>query len=179
MSLDVNFFTLKTDENKTYVIPNTTTEGTDSLSFSSNWTTANIQGSTEAVTAFNYVNNPNININLKFHEDSWREYPDMLKDYTFEQTIAGLASLQYPIVKNSAILPPYCKIEYNGQIYRGYFNNIKITQTGPFRRSTNSNGNLSSTMHRTICEFTGNFTIVKSKSPNRKGVAESLKTYFI
>lgn len=176
--LDVNFFKFKPEnESVVYTIPNTTNE--DSLSFTSNWTTSNVQGSTEAVTAFNYVSNPTIPINLKFCEDLWREYPnDLTIDYV--KTINGLASLQYPVVKGSTIYPPYCRIEFNGKVFRGYFTNIKLTESGPFRRSVNKNGVISNnTMHRTHCDFTASFVVVKSSSaPTRSGIANSLNNYF-
>lgn len=180
-NLDVNFFKFKPENDKNgtvYVIPNTTVE--DSLSFSSNWTTSNVQGSTEAISAFNYVSNPTLPINLKFNEDLWREYPNDLK-IGYIETINGLASLQYPIETGGIIYPPYCRIEFNNKIFRGYFTNIKLTESGPFRRSVDrfgrvSNGNL----HRTHCEFNATFIIVKKNaSPTRVGVASQLNNYFI
>lgn len=177
---DINFFKFNLEESGegTYVVPNTTTENTDSISFTSNWTTVNIQGSTEAVSAFNYVNNPTIPINLKFSEDMWREYPEDLKNHTYEETVAMMAALQYPIESGSKILPPYCKIHFNGYIYRGYFTNVRITESGPFR-TTRADGS-KTVSHRTICEFNGQFTIVKkSNSPSRRNIASAAyKTYF-
>lgn len=153
---------------ETWTIPVTPVENSDSLNFSSNWSTVNVQGSTEAMSAFNYVNNPTLPINLKFHEDLWREYN---LSHTYEETIAKLASLQYPGAQynqdSSTIEAPYIFISYKGYTFRGYFTSMRITESGPIR-----NG------HNVLCEISAQFTIVKSTSPTREGVASMLKTTF-
>ena len=71
--LSFNFSLL--DEKTIWRIPSCcVTDGSDSLVINSSWSKTNIQGSTEALTAFNYTDNPNLNINLKFHEDSWTTF---------------------------------------------------------------------------------------------------------
>lgn len=169
---DINFFKFRVN-GTTYTVPTTTTEGSDSFSLTSSWSTVNLQGGTEAISAFNYVNNPTIPINLKFNEDLWRE-PECINqlNVSYEKLISIMASLQYPIESSGKILPPYCTIEYNGNIFRGYFTNVRLTQSGPFRQ------NGSSKPYRTVCDFTGQFTVVKSSAPTRSGVANSIKTYY-
>lgn len=157
------FFQFRIPGESTWTIPVVTTENSDSINFTSVWSTVNVQGSTEAMSAFNYVNNPTIPINLKFHEDLWREYNP---GHTYEETIAKLASLQYP-GGTSTITPPYVFIFFKGYTFRGYFTSMRITESGPIR-----NG------HNVMCEVSAQFTVVKSSAPTRSGIASSLKTTF-
>lgn len=162
----VNTFTFKVqNENTKWVIPVTTVENTDGITISSNWTKQHLQGGTEPIVAFNYVDNPTITINLKFHEDLWREYPNYATG-TYESAIAKLASLQYPSGANT-IESPYVYIAFNNKAYRGYFQNMKITQSGPIRDG-----------HRIVCDVSGSFVIVKSSSPQKSGVASGFNNYF-
>nr|CAI9751274.1 hypothetical protein DGKKSRWO_DGKKSRWO_CDS_0014 [uncultured phage]CAI9752124.1 hypothetical protein CVNMHQAP_CVNMHQAP_CDS_0014 [uncultured phage] len=161
-----SFFTFKVEtENKKWVIPIIPNEGSDSINIQANWTTQNVQGSTEAIAAFNYVNNPTLTINLKFHEDLWRTYKYKVTD-TYDKTVSKLASLPYP-GGTSIIQPPYVKISYADTVYRGYFTSMRITQSGPMRDG-----------HRVITEISAQFIVSKSSSPNKNGVAGNYKTYF-
>ena len=90
---DIVYFKLKPPGEGTWIIPVAPIEGSDSLNFTSSWSTVNVQGGTEAISAFNYTNNPTIPINLKFHEDLWRECN--ITSHTYEETIAKFASLQF------------------------------------------------------------------------------------
>lgn len=169
-----NFFRFKVEgENVQYIIPQSVRDGTDTINFTSNWESINLPGSTEPMVAFNYVNAPSINVNLKFHEDMWREiYADLsfwdnhsvvvtnLPSYT--DVISKFASLIYPSVKNQTIKSPYCTIYFDGYIYRGYFTNIRINQSGIIR-----NG------HKVECEITSSFTAIKRTSPTKLGVSGS------
>ena len=162
-SMSSQFFKFRVIGESTWTIPAPVMENSDSISITSSWSTTNVQGSTEAMSAFNFVNNPTIPINIKFHEDLWRDYNP---GHTYEETIAKLASLQYP-GGTSTIEPPYVIISWSEYTFRGYFTNIRITQSGPFR-----NG------HRVCCEVSMQFTAVKSASPTRSDVASSFRTTF-
>lgn len=162
-NMSSQFFQFRVPGESTWVIPAPPVENSDSFNLTSSWSTVNVQGSTEAMSAFNYVNNPTIPINLRFHEDLWYEY-DM--DHTYEQTIAKLASLQYP-GGTSTITPPYVFISFNRHVYRGYFTSMRITQTGPIR-----NG------HRIMCEVSAQFTVVKTTAPTKSGVENSFKNTY-
>ena len=107
---NTEFFRFKLPGESTWTIPTVVSDGTDGITISSNWSTVNVQGSTEAMSAFNYVNNPTLNIQLYFHEDLWRDAA--ITDHTYEETIAKLASLQYP-GGISSIEPPYVTISWN------------------------------------------------------------------
>lgn len=159
------YFSFKLEnENEEWIIPNTTTEGSDGINFSTSWSTQNVQGSTEAMTAFNYVNNPTLSVNLKFHEDLFKEYQI---SHSYLETINKFASLAYPSENGTQIIPPYVKIYFNNYIYRGYFTSIKITQSGPLR-----NG------YRIVCEITSQFTVVSKTAPRQSGISSSMPTYF-
>lgn len=159
------YFSFKLEnENEEWIIPNTTVEGSDGINLSTSWSTQNVQGSTEAMTAFNHVNNPTLSVNLKFHEDLFREYQI---SHSYLETINKFASLAYPSEKNNKIVPPYVKIYFNNYIYRGFFTSIKITQSGPFR-----NG------YRISCEISSQFTVVSKTAPRQSGVSSLFPKYF-
>lgn len=165
---DVNtrYFKFRLDDETTYVtIPQTITDGTDVISFSTNWTKQNLPGSTEPMVAFNYTDAPTLNINLKFHEDMWRDANLATSGYM--TAINKFASLAYPGAKGSIISPPYVKFSYDQSTYRGYFTNIRINQSGPIR-----NG------YRPYCEITGSFVVIRKYSPTQAGVKAGYRAYF-
>ena len=73
-SMSSQFFKFRVIGESTWTIPAPVMENSESISITSSWSTTNVQGSTEAMSAFNFVNNPTIPINIKFHEDLWRDY---------------------------------------------------------------------------------------------------------
>lgn len=159
------YFYLSTGD-KTYVIPQIVSEGSDAISFSSSWTKVNLPGSTEPMVAFNYVDAPTLSINLKFHEDLWND--NGLGRGGYLEAISGFASVIYPSNNGDVINPPYCTISCgNSTTYRGYFTSTKINMTGVIR-----NG------YRTTCEISGSFVVIKKSSPVKSGVANSYRTYF-
>lgn len=162
-SMSSQFFQFRVVGEETWTIPAPVVENSDSINITSNWSNMNVQGSTEGMSAFNYVNNPTIPLTIKFHEDLWREYNP---GHTYEETIAKLASLQYP-GGTSTIEPPYVILSWSGYTFRGFITSVRITQSGPMR-----NG------HRVFCEVGLQFTVVKSTSPSRSEIASSFKTTF-
>lgn len=153
--------------NKTYVIPQTVTDGTDVVQINSNWSKTNLPGSTEPMVAFNYVDSPTMNINLKFQEDMWREAN--LTSPTYLEVINAFTSMIYPKAENGIIKPPYCIVSIgNGTIYRGYFSNIRINQYGTMR-----NG------YKTTCEIQSSFNIIKKTSPKQLDIeGYGFRAYF-
>lgn len=152
--------------NPIYTIPQTVVDGSDTISFQSNWTKENVQGSTEPMVAFNYVDAPQININLKFHEDMWREAQGSLNN-SYIDVINKFASMIYPGENNQMLKSPYCLVYIGTYVYRGYFSSIRINQSGPFR-----NG------YQVSCEINSTFVIIKKTSPKRLGVSDGFRTYF-
>lgn len=158
------FFRFKVaGENERWTIPVIPKENSMSINLTSNWTTVNVQGSTEAMSAFNYVNNPTIPINLNFHEDLWREYS---LSHSYEETINKLAALQYP-GGSETIVAPYVYIYFCDYAFRGYFNSMRISTSGLWR-----NG------HNVQCEVSAQFVVVQSTSPNKSSIESSFKTIF-
>lgn len=164
-TLNTRFFKFKLEaEGTTYTIPQSVNDGSDVIQFQSNWTQTNISGSTEPNVAFNYVSAPTMNINLKFHEDMWRECG--LKQSGYKNVINKFASMIYPSGK-STIKPPYCLIYFDNFTYRGYFTSIRINQSGVMR-----NG------YKTTCEISSTFVVIKKYAPTQLGVASGFRTYF-
>lgn len=164
-TLNTRFFKFKQEStSKTYVIPQSVNDGSDVIQFQSNWSRLNIQGSTEPIVAFNYVDAPSININLKFHEDMWRECG--LNQSGYKEVIDKFASMIYPSGKTT-IKPPYCFVYYDNFTYRGYFTNIRINQYGVMR-----NG------YKTMCEINSTFTVIKRYAPTQSGIASGFRSYF-
>lgn len=164
-SINTKYFEFKLEnESETYIIPSTTVDGSDTIQFSTNWTQLNISGSTEPMVAYNYTNAPTVNINLKFHEDTFQEaglgYGDgLLQGSPYLAVINKFASLAYPSEKGEIIVPPYVYIYLGFYVYRGFFTNIRINQSGVIR-----NG------YKTTCEINGNFTIIKKYAPRQTDV---------
>lgn len=159
------FFQFKVPGESTWTVPTIVAEKSDSINFSTSWSTVNVQGSTEAMSAFEYTGNPTIPISLTFHEDLWREFN--ITSHTYEETISKLASLMYPGESNGTISAPYVILYFKGFIFRGYFTSMRVTTYGPMR-----NG------HNVMCDISAQFTVVKSSSPSRSGVRDSFKTTF-
>lgn len=157
-------FRLET-ETSYYTIPQSVADGTDVITFSSNWTKQNIPGSTEPMVAFNYNDAPTLNINLKFHEDMWREAGLATTGYL--EAINKFASIVYPGANGAIIKPPYVKFSYDLSTYRGYFTNIRINQSGPIR-----NG------YRIYCEINGSFVVIRKYAPTQLGVKSGFRSYF-
>lgn len=158
-------FRIEGDRIRTYKIPQSVTDGTDTVQFSANWSKQNIPGSTEPMVAFNYVDNPVININLKFHQDMWREAGLDVTEY--QEIINVFASLIYPMDRGQKISPTYVLVYIDSYVYRGYFTNIRINQSGILRNGI-----------RTSCEISSTFNIIKKYSPTQSGVAGGFRTYF-
>lgn len=152
-------------DSTTYTIPQTVNDGSDTIQFQSNWTKTNLPGSTEPMVAFNYVDAPTVAVNIKFHEDMWREVGLAISGY--RQVISKFVAMIYPGEQGQIIRPPYCIIEIADAVYRGYFTNIRVNQSGIVR-----NG------YKTTCEISGNFTIIKKYRPIYSGVANNFRTYF-
>lgn len=153
-------------ESSYYTIPQSVTDGTDVISFSSNWVKQNIPGSTEPMVAFNYTDAPTLTINLKFHEDMWRDANMNTSGYML--AVNKFASLVYPGANGAIIKPPYVKFSYDMSTYRGYFTNVRITQSGPIR-----NG------YRPYCEVVGSFVVIKKYAPTQAGVkGTGFRSYF-
>lgn len=155
-------------ESKETVIPQTVNDGSDTVSFASSWSKQNLPGSTEPIVAFNYADAPTLNINLKFSEDMWREAGLPQKGYL--EAINKFASLVYPSLDNSdkgTIKSPYCLVYIDRYVYRGYFTNIRINQSGVIR-----NG------YKTTCEITSSFVIIKKSSPIQNEVGNNFRIYF-
>lgn len=178
-----NYFRFRVEgEGLTYTIPQTVVDGSDIIQFQSNWTKQNLPGSTEPMVAFNYVDAPSININLRFHEDMWREADMDPSGYL--NVINKFASLIYPSEQGQIIKPPYCLVYINGYIYRGYFTSIRINQSGNLRReykksSQNSDSSKESTKYyKTTCEISSSFVIIKRTAPIQSGIAGGFRTYF-
>ena len=162
---EINYFQFKVaGESETWSIPVTVVEGSTSINMSATWDKVNVQGSTEAMSAFNYVDNPTIPINLKIHEDLWREYN--LK-HTYLETISKFASLIYPGDNYGTLSAPYVYIFFDGYGFRGYFSSLKVTPTGPLRDG-----------YRVACDISGSFIVVKSTAPTKSGIANSLMQHF-
>lgn len=153
----------------------TVTDNSDTLTISTSWSKTNVLGSTEAITAFNYTDNPNININLKFQADSWRNkyFSDGSKLHSYSETISKLVSLAYPTEKGDRIIPPYVVISYADVVYRGYFSSVRCVQSGALKYDADTDRWIKST-----CEFSGTFVVTKKYSPKQSGVASDYKTYF-
>lgn len=166
------------NESKTYVIPQDVKDGSDVIQFQSNWTKENLQGSTEPIVAFNYVDAPQVNINIQFHADMWNEAGFDLQPNiypTYEETINALASLVYP-GGTEYIEPPYCIISYGNYVYRGYFTNVRINQSGVIREVVTSDGATHS--YKTLCELNSTFVIIKKTAPKRLALVKGFRTYF-
>ena len=176
MSNLINSFEFKVEnENVTWRIPVTNTS--NSISINSNWSKQNLQGSTEAISAFNYTDNPSITITLRFHEDLINEYKEYLpsgNNRNYLKICYKLSSLVYPItIQNTEIRAPYVMVYYNNQVYRGYFTSVKLDFDGPIRGETaNGKG------YQPVCNFIGSFTVVKRFSPVYSGVAYNMFNYF-
>lgn len=163
---NTKYFKFKLEnENITYTIPQTVIDGSDTIQFVTSWYKQNIPGSTEPMVAYNYTDNPVVNINLKFHEDMWREAN--LDTDGYKDVINKFASLVYPSNNGQIIKPPYCLIYYDEYVYRGYFSNIRINQSGVVR-----NG------YKTTCEISSTFNIIKKYAPIQSGVGSGFRTYF-
>lgn len=152
-------------ENVTYSIPQSVVDGSDTVQFTSSWSKQNVSGSTEPMVAFNYVDNPTVNVNLKFHEDMWREAG--LDTSGYQEVISKFAAMIYPGVKGQKITPPYSLVYIDEYVYRGFFTNIRINQYGVIR-----NG------YKTSCEISSTFNIIKRYAPMQTGVGTGFRTYF-
>lgn len=160
------FFRFKLEnENKIYVIPQTVNDGSDTIQFSTSWSKLNIPGSTEPMVAYNYTDAPVVNINLKFHEDMWKDAGLNVEGYS--EVINKFASLAYPGSRGQVIIPPYVMVYIGTYVYRGYFSNIRINQSGLIRHG-----------HKTICEISSSFTIIRRYAPVQLEVANKFRTYF-
>lgn len=149
----VEFFKVKQEYTDiVYIIPNTTVDGTDTITFTSNWSKASVQGGTQPLVAFDNVENPQLQINLKFNEELCREFNTVCTSY--QTIINGFAKLQYPISNGGKIKQPYCRISWDGKIYRGFFTNVRITTSGPYRLM---NGKVQK--YRSQCEISAQFTV--------------------
>lgn len=167
-SINTRFFKFKFEgEDGYFTIPQDVTDGSDTIQFSSNWTKQNLPGSTEPMVAFNYVDNPTININLKFHEDMFRDAGyNIGYNGEYRRVIGAFARMVYPSAKGAIITPPYVYIYMGQYVYRGYFTSIKINQYGIVR-----NG------YKTSCDITGTFNIIKKTSPTQNGMF-NFRVYF-
>lgn len=155
-------------QNVSYIIPQNITDGSDTVQFSSNWSKMNLPGSTEPMVAFNYVDSPIVNINLKFQEDMWREVPNIPANSSYLNVISAFASMVYPSASGDVIKPPYCLVDLgNGTVYRGYFTNIRINQYGIMR-----NG------YKISCEITSTLNIIKKTSPKQLDIGNGFRSYF-
>lgn len=104
--LTLQYFKFKVENESTrYTIPISVTEGSDSFTVNSSWTKQNVQGSTEGMVAFNYVDNPTLNISIKFNEDICRE---LNSSQSFEKIVSKLVALQYPGEKSGAYCCSLC-----------------------------------------------------------------------
>lgn len=165
-TLNTRFFKFKLEnESVVYTIPQTTTDGSDTVQFTTSWSKTNLPGSTEPIVAFNYTDNPVVNINLKFHEDMWQDAG--LDKSGYLQVINKFASLAYPGSKGQIIIPPYVFVYIGNYVYRGYFTNIRINQSGIVR-----NG------YKTTCEITSTLNVIKRYAPTQLGVSYQFRTYF-
>ena len=165
---NTRFFKFKLENdlsNTIYIIPQTTVDGSDTIQFNVNWSRQNLPGSTEPMVAYNYTDAPTANINLKFHEDMWAECGLNISGYL--DVINKFAALAYPSTQGSVIKPPYVMLYFNNYVYRGYFTSIRVNQSGVIR-----NG------HKTTCEITSSFVIIKKYAPQQKGVANGFRLYF-
>lgn len=143
----IQFFKVKPEYGDTTIeVPNTTVDGSDTITLSSKWSMANVQGGTQSLVAYENVDNPNIPIQLKFSEDLCREFG---KNY--KNIINNFAKIQYPVEVNNKIKPPYCKIEWDGKVYRGYFTNVRITLSGPYLGKGKE--------YRSQCEISAQFVL--------------------
>ena len=163
---NTKYFSFQFDgEDTIYTIPQTLNDGSDTVQFSSNWTKLNLPGSTEPMVAFNFVDAPTVPIQLKFHEDMWREAG--LNPSGYRNVINKFVSLIYPGENGEIIRPPYCMLYVNDAVYRGYFTSIRVNQYGIIR-----NG------YKTSCEISASFTIIKRTAPKRLGVSNGFRVYF-
>lgn len=131
-----------------FTIPCTVLDGTDAIQLQSRWTTVDVQGGTQSLVAYENVQNPTVPIQIKFNQDLCREFSGTVSSY--ESIIRGFANIQYPVEDSGKIKPPYCKISWDGKTCRGYFTNIRITLSGPYKRGFN---------YKSECEISANFTI--------------------
>lgn len=165
-SLNTSYFKFRLEsEGITYTIPQDVNDGSDIIQFQSNWTKENISGSTEPMVAFNYVDAPQVNINIKFHEDMWREAGLPISGY--QTVISKFASMIYPGAQGEIIKPPYCRVYIGKYVYRGYFTSIRINQSGMIRRG-----------YKTTCEISSTFTIIKTYSPKQSEISSGFRQYF-
>lgn len=164
---NVEFFSFRLeDESELWEIPNTVTDGSDTISLNSDWQKTNIMGSTEPMVAFNYVDSPTIPISIKFHADMFREYN--LK-HTYEATIGKLLSLVYPDDRNTSyIKPPFLRVQYGNSIYRGYFTNIRVTTSGPIRNGL-----------KVICQFSATLNVVKKQAPKMSDILNNFRNAYM
>lgn len=159
-------FRLESDsESKTSVIPQTVGDGSDVFQVASSWSKVNLPGSTEPMVAFNYVDAPTLTINIKFHEDMWREAN--LNPSGYLDVINKFISLSYPGASGQIIKPPYVIISFDNYTYRGYFTSIRINQSGVMR-----NG------YKNMCEVSGSFIVIKKYAPKQLEIASGFRAYF-
>lgn len=141
-------------------VPNTISDGNDTITFSSKWNSQDVQGGTQPLVAYENVGSPTMQIHLKFNEDLCREFgngTNVTASYT--EIIDGFTNIQYPPIIGGKIKPPYCKIAWDGRVYRGYFTNVRIALSGPY---------LKSKKYRSVCEISAQF-VISPKTMNRAG----------
>lgn len=159
-----NFFTISPEGNGSkIIIPTTTKDGSDTLTLASNWSQQNVQGGTQSLVAYNYVENPSMNINLTFNADLCREFQGQCSSY--ENIINNIGKIVYPAESSGKIVPPYCRINWDGKTYRGYFTNVRITLTGPYKATKNGRQS-----YRSECEVTGQFIVSPKTSIRRSNI---------
>lgn len=138
------------DKNLTIEIPSTTIDGTDTITITSKWSSADVQGGTQSLVAYDSVDNPNLPIQLKFNKDLCSEF-----GISYTKTINNFARIQYPVEVGNKIKPPYCKIQFDGRVYRGYFTNVRITLSGPYLISRKGKRD----KYRSQCEVSAQFVL--------------------
>lgn len=161
------FFTVKSENNSSLsiTVPSTTIDGTDTITISSTWSTASVQGGTQNLVAYDKVDNPSFTVQLKFSKDLCSEF-----NLNYVNIIKNFAKIQYPVEVDNKIKPPYCKISWDGKVYRGYFTNVRITQSGPYM--TGRDGVVDK--YRSQCEIAAQFvlspkTMLRSSTINIMG----------
>lgn len=164
---DTRYFRFKLeDSNTTYTIPQTVVDGSDSIQVQTSWDKKNLPGSTEPMVAYNFTDAPVMGLNIKYHEDMFREAGLATGDY-LNVTYQFLA-LAYPSASGQIIKPPYCYIYIDCAVYRGFFTNLRVTMSGVIR-----NG------YKTQCEVGGSFTIIRKYAPIQTNLAtKGFRTYF-
>lgn len=167
-------------DNEQWVIPLVPDESSDAITISSNWSSTNVQGGTAPVVAFENVNNPVVNINLKIHADLFRslkgESYNNIKYRTYTETITKFLSLIYPnnnSADDSFIVSPYIKVEWNSFVYRGYLTNVRVTQSGNIIPDVNDDG--TNINMRAVTQISGQLNVVKSSSPGAEALNRDYK----